>query len=88
MTNSDLLPHSNSPSHPNHTGQNTTLNEGDSAETVGGDDFDDFEEGGDDDFGDFDDGFQEPDANLDEPDPASLQPSQKTTPPFVVSLPQ
>ncbi|KAL4763984.1 DUF5102 domain-containing protein [Aspergillus foveolatus] len=82
----DLLPHSNSPSNPNHTGQNTTLNEGDSAETLGGDDFDDFEEGGDDDFGDFDDGFQEPDANLDEPDPASLQPSQKTTPPFVSPL--
>ncbi|KAL4747921.1 hypothetical protein BDW72DRAFT_181543 [Aspergillus terricola var. indicus] len=82
----DLLPHSNSPTHPTHTGQSTTLTEEDFPETLGGDDFDDFEEGGDDDFGDFDDGFQELDANLDEPEPALSQPSQKPAPPFVPPL--
>ncbi len=56
-------------------------------EAGGGDDFDDFAEGQDDDFGDFDDGFQEPDADLAEPDSVSIQPSQTPTSPYVVSSP-
>ncbi|KAL5050425.1 hypothetical protein BDW71DRAFT_173845 [Aspergillus fruticulosus] len=82
----DLSPQSNSPTHPTHTRRNSTLTEEDPSEIPGGDDFDDFEEGGDDDFGDFDDGFQEPDADLIEPEPASLHPSQQPAPSFVPPL--
>ncbi|KAL4873268.1 hypothetical protein BDV12DRAFT_99629 [Aspergillus spectabilis] len=85
----DLPPQSNSPTHPTHTRRKATLTGEDSTQPAGGDDFDDFEEGEDDDFGDFDDfddGFQEPDANLVEPAPVSIQPSQQPTPPFVPTL--
>ncbi|KAL4973371.1 hypothetical protein BDW66DRAFT_142325 [Aspergillus desertorum] len=82
----DLPPQSSSLTHPTHTRRNSTVNEGNPAGIPGGDDFDDFEEGGDDDFGDFDDGFQEPDADLIESQPASLQPSQQPVLPFVPPL--
>ncbi|KAL4781700.1 hypothetical protein BJX76DRAFT_334693 [Aspergillus varians] len=82
----DLAPQSNSPPHTTHTGRESSLTGEEPTQFAGGDDFDDFEEGQDDDFGDFDDGFQEPDADLVEPEPLSMQPSQQPTPPFVPPL--
>ncbi|KAL2812871.1 hypothetical protein BJX63DRAFT_421576 [Aspergillus granulosus] len=82
LTNSDL----DSPTHPTHTRRRSTITEEESAQIPGGDDFDDFEEGEMDDFGDFDDGFQEPDEDLVEPEPVSIQPSQPPTPPYVPPL--
>ncbi|KAJ0420006.1 hypothetical protein BJY00DRAFT_301846 [Aspergillus carlsbadensis] len=74
------------PTHSTHTRQRSTVTETDLAQVPGGDDFDDFEEGQDDDFGDFDDGFQEPDADLVEPEPVPMQPSQSLMPPYVPPL--
>ncbi|KAL4875946.1 hypothetical protein BJY04DRAFT_232074 [Aspergillus karnatakaensis] len=89
LTNSDLAPQPNSPTHSTHTRRKSTLNGGDSIQPTGGDDFDDFEEGEDDDFGDFDDfddGFQEPDADLGEIKPVPIQPFQQPPLPFVPPL--
>lgn len=88
MTNSDPAPETSSSPDPAHPPQQSKLTGEEPTEAGGGgDDFDDFAEGHDDDFGDFDDGFQEPDADLAEPEPASIQPSQQPTPPYVVRSP-
>ncbi|KAL4921081.1 hypothetical protein BDW62DRAFT_208775 [Aspergillus aurantiobrunneus] len=80
-------PQSNSSTNPTHTRRKSTLTGEEPTNFAGGDDFDDFEEGQEDDFGDFDDGFQEPDADLVEPEPEPVsQPSQQPTPPSVSPL--
>lgn len=83
----DPAPETSSSPDPAHPPQQSKLTGEEPTEAGGGgDDFDDFAEGHDDDFGDFDDGFQEPDADLAEPEPASIQPSQQPTPPYVPPL--